>query len=132
VLAGFERHLRATVPARPAELAGFRRLLRRWLHEMGATDYEIDAITLASNEACANAIEHAYGPKDANVEATAELEGDTVTITIRDFGTWRGPRGDHRGRGLVLMKAYVDNVELTRDPGGTVVRMTHRLSEVTP
>jgi anti-sigma regulatory factor (Ser/Thr protein kinase) len=72
-------------------------------------------------------MEHAYGHEDAFVEASAELEGDTVTITIRDFGTWRGPRGEHRGRGLVLMKAYVDNVELSRQSDGTVVRLTHHL-----
>jgi serine phosphatase RsbU (regulator of sigma subunit)/anti-sigma regulatory factor (Ser/Thr protein kinase) len=130
VLAGFERRLEVTVPARPAELAGFRRLLRRWLAEMGATDREIEAITLASNEACANAMEHAYGPHDADVNATAELDGDTVTITIRDHGQWRTPRGDNRGRGLVLMKAYVDNVEFARGEDGTVVRLIHRLSEV--
>jgi serine phosphatase RsbU (regulator of sigma subunit)/anti-sigma regulatory factor (Ser/Thr protein kinase) len=128
ILAGFGPRLEVTVPARPVELAGFRRLLRRWLAENGARGRDIEAITLASNEACANAVEHAYGPEDANIEATAELEDDTVTITISDFGTWRHSRGEHRGRGLVLMKAYVDNVELTRRSDGTTVRLTHRLS----
>jgi GAF domain-containing protein/anti-sigma regulatory factor (Ser/Thr protein kinase) len=128
VLAGFETRLHVTVPARPAELAGFRRLLRRWLAEMGATQREVDALTLASNEACANAVEHAYGPEDAHVEATAELDDGTVTITIRDHGLWRSPRGDNRGRGIVLMKAFVDNVEISRLADGTVVRLTHRLA----
>jgi GAF domain-containing protein/anti-sigma regulatory factor (Ser/Thr protein kinase) len=124
---GFGPRLHVAVPARPAELAGFRRLLRRWLAEMGATEHEIEALTLASNEACANAMEHAYGPEDAKVEATADLEEDTVTITIRDHGRWRSPRGDNRGRGLVLMNAYVDSVELARHEDGTVVRLTQRL-----
>ena len=127
VLAGFGPRIHVTVPARPAELAGFRRLLRRWLAEMGATEREVEALTLASNEACANAVEHAYGPQDAHVDATAEIEDGTVTVTIRDHGQWRRPRGDNRGRGLVLMKAYVDSVELTRHEDGTVVRLTHRL-----
>jgi GAF domain-containing protein/anti-sigma regulatory factor (Ser/Thr protein kinase) len=127
VLAGFGSLLHVSVPARPAELASFRRLLRRWLAEMGASEREIEALTLASNEACANAVEHAYGPEDAHVEITAEKEGQTVTITVRDHGQWRGPRGEHRGRGLVLMKAYVDNVELSRHGDGTEVRLMHRL-----
>ena len=45
----------------PPALSAFRQALRRWLGEAGADDDEVQDIVMAVNEACQNAIEHAYG-----------------------------------------------------------------------
>jgi anti-sigma regulatory factor (Ser/Thr protein kinase) len=103
--------------------------LRAWLRQRGVADRDIAAITLATSEACANAIEHAYGPDEATFELRAERTDDRVEIEIRDRGQWREPRGSDRGRGLQLMETYMDTVEVRRDAGGTTVAMTKRLSE---
>jgi PAS domain S-box-containing protein len=121
--------LALTLPAEPLELGSLRRALRRWLAECDASDSESYDIILACNEACANAIEHAYGPGDALVEIYAALSGDEVAITVRDSGRWREARGDNRGRGLGLMETLMDSVNIVTAAGtGTQVSMTRTLA----
>jgi PAS domain S-box-containing protein len=120
------KELKLTLPAEPVALRSLRRALRRWLKQCKASDRELEEILLACNEAVANAIEHAYGPGDGSVEIDAGLSEGMVRIAVRDHGRWREPRGDNRGRGLGLMKAFMDSVSVvTRE--GTEVRMVRRL-----
>ena len=115
-------------PAEVEAIPTLRRVLGRWLHEADASTTEIDEISLACSEACANAIEHAYAPGPASLEVRAALseQGDAV-VCVRDFGSWRAPRGSHRGRGTILMRGLMDAVDI--DPGseGTTVRLVRRL-----
>jgi anti-sigma regulatory factor (Ser/Thr protein kinase)/GAF domain-containing protein len=120
--------IRRTVPALAEALAPLRRYLRRWLAACGADEHETAAITLAVQEACANAVEHAYGLADDTFELEAIHHGPVVEITIRDRGHWRPPRGHDRGRGLALMRALVDDVEVRPDDDGTTVRLHRRLA----
>ena len=117
-----------TLPAEPSALRSARRALRRWLRECEAADDEGYEIVLACNEAFANAIEHAYGPQDGWVEMNAALVKGEISITIRDFGRWREPRGHNRGRGLAIIEALMDSVEIANNSNeGTEVRMSRRL-----
>jgi anti-sigma regulatory factor (Ser/Thr protein kinase) len=115
------------VAARPEELAAIRRLLRGWLTDSGADGRAIEAVLLASGEACTNAIEHAYGPGERTFELEGVREGDDVVLVIRDHGRWRPPRGQNRGRGLGLMETFMDEVEVTPSETGTAVRMRRRI-----
>ena len=119
------------VPAVPQAVGDVRRSLRRWLEQAGAGDAETHAIVLAAGEACANSIEHAYGPGDAELEVAAHLDAGMVRLTIRDYGQWRPARGEHRGRGLELMRATMDDVAVTQGDGGTVVELSLRLANPT-
>jgi anti-sigma regulatory factor (Ser/Thr protein kinase) len=119
--------LRLSVPAHPDRLTGVRRLVTRWLARHGAHAEEQQAITLALHEACANAIEHAYGPADAHFEVTAAHRDGRIELAVRDGGCWRAPRGEDRGRGLGLMDRLVDDVEVDSQADGTTVRLGHRL-----
>src|SRR5579884_1555257 len=78
--------LRLDLPAEPSVLSGTRRLLRRWLRERGAEEPLLSELALAANEACANAIEHAYAPGAASFRLHARMEGkddpDTATVVI--------------------------------------------------
>jgi anti-sigma regulatory factor (Ser/Thr protein kinase) len=120
--------LNLTVAARPEELAAVRRLLRGWLADAGADHRAIDAVLLASGEACTNAIEHAYGPGERTFELEGERDGDHVVLVIRDHGRWRPPRGQNRGRGLGLMQTFMDEVEVTPSDSGTAVRMRRKIT----
>ncbi|HEX6458380.1 MAG TPA: SpoIIE family protein phosphatase [Thermoleophilaceae bacterium] len=125
--ASFHTSLRAE----PSELSRLRRMLRRWLRATEATAQEIYDITIACGEASANAIEHAYGARPASFEVEGVLEGDTVTVWVRDSGSWRAPRGKHRGRGLNLIDALMEDVRIERGKHGTEVRMRRRIGSET-
>jgi len=110
---------------------------------LGFTEQEIAEIEISVDEACANAMEHAYdcptedGCNDVQVELY--LSPDRMTIRISDSGTGQ-PDLDHpmsmdsyldinrekfRGLGLVLMRKFMDDVQIRATPGkGTVVEMT--------
>jgi anti-sigma regulatory factor (Ser/Thr protein kinase)/putative methionine-R-sulfoxide reductase with GAF domain len=116
------------LPAEPHVLSEMRRALRRWLRHMGADRDQAAEITLAASEACANAIEHAYSPAPALFTLHARLEDGEISVTVRDSGRWRDPRGAHRGRGLRIMKEAMDDVEANRTSGGTEIVMRRRLA----
>jgi anti-sigma regulatory factor (Ser/Thr protein kinase) len=108
-------------------LAGMRPLLRRWLMRHGASADEIYDITVAVQEASANAVEHAYGPGDATFDVEAEHDRGTITVTVRDRGRWRAPRGKHRGRGISMMRALMDSVDVQHREDGTTVVLRRAL-----
>ena len=122
-----EERLRLVMPADPPVLRRMRAAVRRWLVEHGGGADDLEAITLACGEATANAIEHAYGPGPASVDLELSVDGDTVTVIVRDQGGWRAPRGRHRGRGLKLMEAVMDDVDVRREEKGTEIVMRRRL-----
>jgi anti-sigma regulatory factor (Ser/Thr protein kinase) len=109
--------------ARPEVLAHVRRVLRAWLRRQRAGEREISAITLAVSEACANAIEHAYGPSEARFRLQASIEDGLARIEVHDEGSWREPRGQERGRGIMLMRTYMDVVDIKHANSGTTVAM---------
>src|SRR5829696_5343758 len=122
--------LMARLPADLDSIPVIRRLLGRWLHEVGATAAEAEDVSLAASEACANAIEHAYGPAAGILEVSASVSGTgEAVVAIRDFGRWRAPRGANRGRGLMLMRGLTDSVEVIQRNEGTTVQLSRRLEE---
>lgn len=121
--------LRMTWPASRRSLAGVRRVLARWLRDRGANADEAYDIVVAGQEACANAIEHADGPGERSFEVHAACVGRRVRVTVRDHGRWRPPRGRHRGRGLAMMEALMDRVDVRREADGTRVALERTLRE---
>jgi anti-sigma regulatory factor (Ser/Thr protein kinase) len=118
------------VPARPGQLAGLRRALREWMAQAGIGAEEAAAIQQAVGEATTNAVEHAYAGADPGlVLVTAEVDdGSVLTVKVTDSGRWRQPAGDTpRGRGLSLMRACMDEVQVTSAEDGTTVVMRREL-----
>ena len=125
--------LSLTLAAEPEVLAPLRRRLSRFLHAAGASEDDCYEITLTISEAAGNSIEHAYGPGDATFEVEVSLDGSDVVALVRDSGSWRereeaAPDAvTARGRGLRIIEGLMDDVEVSREAGGTVVRMRRRL-----
>jgi anti-sigma regulatory factor (Ser/Thr protein kinase) len=118
-----------TLRAEPESLAPMRRALSRWLRAAGASDAETYELLVACGEACSNAIAHAYPPGEASYVVSARRADGEIEISVRDFGSWRDPRGGSQGRGLRLIEELTDRVDVDRGKAGTVVRMHRRLDD---
>ncbi|GAB4586678.1 SpoIIE family protein phosphatase [Nocardia sp. IFM 10818] len=125
--------LHLDLPADAAELSGIRRTLRFWLASAAVPhDTAVDLVA-AANEACSNSIEHAYlDSKPGRVVITADCGLDNLTIEVIDGGSWRPLPEDpgHRGRGIAMMRALTDKLEIDHSGPGTRVRMSVRLPAV--
>lgn len=128
-------------------------LLRDFICQAARTmqfpEHKIAEIEISVDEACANAMEHAYAaqpetsvasdatPPEIHVELF--MAHDRLTIRISDHGTGHLEsdcptsmdsyldihREKFRGLGLVLMRKFMDGVTVTATPGeGTIVEMT--------
>lgn len=123
-------------PADAREVAPVRHRLRHWLRDGGFGEDEASDFVLAVSEAINNSVEHAYpGPVRGDVEVRARSEEDgTVHVEVADQGRWRVPPPalTLRGRGLLLMRESVDEVEIDRTVRGTTVRLRRTRSPVVP
>ncbi|MFD1053533.1 MASE1 domain-containing protein [Terrabacter terrigena] len=117
------------LPAEARNLVKLRGALRRWLHESGVPEGEANEVLVASGEACANAVQHAYSAADTAglLELTARLTGDELEVRVRDHGHWRAAADRGGGWGLQLMHALMDEVEVEHMTAGTEVRLTRRV-----
>jgi len=106
-------NVRFSLTPDPSALAALRRMLRRWLTEMGAERDEMAAIVMAANEAWQNAIEHGHGFAPVPVSVRFEREDHEVVVRVRDAGGRGTPPGDpDRGRGIDLMRGLMDETSL--------------------
>jgi anti-sigma regulatory factor (Ser/Thr protein kinase) len=124
---GLHELMEVDIPAEAEQLATVRHLIRRWVAAHGGTDDDCAAFAIAVTEACANAVEHAYGPRTANIRLRAALEDGAATVSIADDGSWREPRGENRGRGIPVMKEFMDDVSIDTGDDGTTVELRRRI-----
>src|SRR5829696_634591 len=115
------------LPAISSSLATLRRALREWLRVNGAAPDDVIEVLIAVGEAAGNAVEHAYGPSDAQFEVAGSIANGELDILVRDYGNWRPPRGHNRGRGTMLMQRLMDDFEVRTTGDGTEVRMRRLL-----
>jgi serine/threonine-protein kinase RsbW len=102
------------------QLAEARRLVEEVVAGAGLDDERIYNLKVAVSEACANAIEHSSS--DSQVTLCVWLQDERLLIEIRHPGDFRlaSNRANdiHRGLGLPLMVALMDEVKINRLPGG--------------
>src|SRR5690349_23150537 len=85
---------RVRVLALAAELRPLRHALTDWARRTPLRPEQVDSLQLASDEAAANVVEHAYSAGRSGVlrlEATCRLDPGLVTVTVTDQGRWRPP-----------------------------------------
>lgn len=94
-----------------------------WLRGHGIDREVATEIIVAVNEACSNAIAHAYGPGRGTFTVRLERVDGWIEATVIDRGRWRAQRDENRGRGLKIMRAAMDQVDVKTDRDGTEVVM---------
>jgi len=123
-----EGDLHFRVPAVPSRLAGLRHALAEWATRIGLPEEDTEALVLASYEAMANSVEHAYHDQTQGLlDLKARLDGaqSRVVVTVTDYGQWKPPQlsGGLRGRGLSLIQGLTNTSTITPTAGGTTVTM---------
>ncbi|HKE02389.1 MAG TPA: ATP-binding protein [Planctomycetota bacterium] len=109
-----------------------RRSLSQWLRKAGASDRISRELGLVVTELCNNAVEHGAASEARPVLIFARVARGVVEMDIRESATeqQQGLAGamraatappdvaDERGRGLFLVRAYVDDVAIEHDARG--------------
>lgn len=108
------------------------------MHEIGASDEQVDDIVLALDEACANVVRHAYvGGEEGEFRLVADISDEEVSIAVEDDGVGIGslpvdPDEDAvSGRGLQIIRRVMTDLEVrspTERGSGTRLEMHKRLS----
>jgi anti-sigma regulatory factor (Ser/Thr protein kinase) len=115
------------VRAHPSSVRLVRQFVREQIAASRFDEVEAD-ILLAVSEAANNAVLHS-GTDEVHV--TWRLQGTCAEVLIRDRGVFRHripmrARGEEGGRGLPLMMAVMDEVDVSpgsRDQPGTTIRL---------
>ncbi|MEV7969533.1 SpoIIE family protein phosphatase [Sphaerisporangium sp. NPDC088356] len=124
--------LEVDFPAESSQLAPVRTALRDWLSRCELNPSVIQNVLVAVGEACANAIEH--GHRDAagrGVHLRAVATAADLRLTVSDSGGWKTPQPEastHRGRGIALMRALMQQVTIESGAAGTTVHMHARIT----
>jgi anti-sigma regulatory factor (Ser/Thr protein kinase) len=119
-------------PAEAPRLAQVRTALRGWLERCGVDPATTQAVLVAAGEACANAIEHGHRESPGGrIRLRAAATAGQLRLIIVDSGNWKPPNpvaNLHRGRGLKLMRAFMNAVTVTTGASGTTVDMQARIA----
>ena len=135
---GMEVRLSLSLPRDRSTVPLTRRVLDAALGLVSVTEDCRADIGLAVGEACANAVEHAVTGTDYHVTVT--IHEDRCVIDVVDEGVGApttdtpdvGP-DEEAGRGLRIIRALADVVELHRDyPRGAGLRIIKLLSRTKP
>jgi serine phosphatase RsbU (regulator of sigma subunit)/anti-sigma regulatory factor (Ser/Thr protein kinase) len=123
--------LEVTIPADPLHLAPARAALRDWLTWAGIDYDQAQDVLVAAGEAVTNAIEHGYRHTDGGtitLQATSEV--DLLRLTITDTGSWKPKQtkgNSHRGRGIQIMRALMEEVDILPNSTGATVHLAARI-----
>jgi serine/threonine-protein kinase RsbW len=108
--------------------SALRVALGEWLAGLKIQPDRVYDVVLATYEALANAVEHAYtsgqGPGTLDLHVRCAPATGWIEVIVCDHGSWAVHAPDAtRGRGVPLMHALADSTAVTSDHDGTTVRM---------
>lgn len=115
------------------------------LRHAGMDDESVERLGLAIREAVANGVQHGNKEQpEKRVVVSFAYDQEEITIRIRDEGEGFDLDGlpdplapenlfKPRGRGILLMNSFMDEVEFEFDGGkGTIVKLHKRLTATDP
>jgi serine/threonine-protein kinase RsbW len=117
------------VPAEAGRLPELRHALARWAHSIGLAAEQVEALTLASYEALANTVTHAYPDgRTGTLDLSAQYlpHRRLVEVIVTDHGRWSPPPPGPRllgGRGLPLIHRLAESAHVDPTTDGTAVHM---------
>ena len=122
--------LKLTLPSRIESVEEAAAKTAKFAHERGLDAEMLNALDMAVRESVANAVKHGNKFDDAKkVDLTVTDDADAIQVTVRDFGAGfdidavPDPTNPDNlltacGRGILFIRAFMDEVEWLRAPGG--------------
>ena len=126
------------ISAGPQGLSEGRGFIDRTLSAAGFDAEARYQITVATNEAVSNAMEHGLPCDDGRFHLAASVESGSFVFSVRDCGEFdnaASPLPDpvaERGRGFAFMNLLMDDVRLDARAGETILRLAKRLPGTQP
>lgn len=123
-------------PSRPDVLSSLRSRVAGFAGKMPFSEDDLEDIKLAVGEACTNAIRHGRNSECGHIIVRVELQPDAVRITISDHGCGFDPASVkitatgsliQSGRGILLMRTFMDEVNIHFGNPGTSVELIKRV-----
>lgn len=125
------------LPRDPVTVPVTRKTVDCALGAIGVTDECRDDVTLALTEVCSNVVRHAHESPDYTVTVIATAS--RCTIDVCDSGTGLAPdvtvierprkagSTSEHGRGLNIVRAVMDAVQVVVGPSGVAIHMVKQL-----
>ncbi|MGW7648995.1 ATP-binding protein [Streptomyces bobili] len=112
--------------ATPAAVPELRTFARQTVTGWSKGDRAMEDVALIVTELVTNACQHSGSP---HVTVYLFCDERTVGVRVSDMGSWREPGqgaadDDLHGRGLTLVEAYAEAVQIRRTSTGTQVTAT--------
>lgn len=120
------------VPAQTVELAGLRRVVRRYVEAAGGDESTADDLELVTSELATNVIEHSASPTiTVTIERTAtawllEVADVEDRFLLADIAL--PPSSEPAGRGLFVVRSLVDDLEVVETPTSRALRCRRQLT----
>ena len=145
-----KQEIRFEIPAYLEFVPGLRSAMSRIAGVIGFNNKEMYEIETVTDEICTNAIEHGSKGPDKYITVECKFDKKYMEIIVKDSGSphfnvehafKEGKRlmeeeaakplldTIRRQRGLMIVKSYVDSLDITSHSNGTVVKMTKRGKE---
>ena len=135
-----------SIPAQLGFIPGIRTALGRISYNFGFNDKDVYEIETVIDEICNNAIMHGSSKEDEHITIACGFDTKFIEITITDSGSSEfnvekvldnsknlmeddterkinALMEQGGGLGLIIVQKYVDKVEITTRPDGTVVKL---------
>jgi serine/threonine-protein kinase RsbW len=115
------------LPAAPASAGEARLIVRHAAAEAGLDRGRAWDLMLATSEAVANAVQHGKAWPDNRILLTTESCPRGLRVEVSDRGTFDSESAPasveaESGRGIPIIAAVVDHLEVQQGNGGTLVR----------
>jgi serine/threonine-protein kinase RsbW len=129
-------HMILNIPSDFRYLGAVDAAIQDLAREFSFSPDAINDVSTALVEACSNAIEHGnHFSKDKRVVVTLRFNGGSFVATVKDEGTGfdftkalcdessPDPMSE-RGRGILIMRAFTDQLTFRCEDGGLTVELT--------